>query len=80
MKQIMALTWDDAYEIAVLLMGNHQGIDPSTITLPILEDWVTELPGFTERPGAATEKRLERIRTIWLTLAQSGGAAGPPAM
>ena len=76
----MALTWDDAYEIAILLMGSHQGVDPSTIPPPILKGWVTELAGFTERPGAATENRLERIRTIWLALAQSGGAAGPPAM
>jgi FeS assembly protein IscX len=76
----MPLTWDDAYEIAVLLMRNHLGVDPSTVTLPLLGDWVTQLPGFIEGPGAATEKRLERIRTIWLALAQSGGAAGPPAM
>lgn len=52
----MALTWDDTYEIAVSLMRTHQGIDPSTITLPTLQDWVNELPGFSQKPGAATER------------------------
>lgn len=76
----MPLTWDDTYDIAVLLMRNHQGVDPSTISLPTLQDWIKDLPGFSEKPGAAAERNLERIRTIWLALAQSGGAAGPPAM
>jgi FeS assembly protein IscX len=76
----MPLTWDDTYDSAVWLMRNHQGVDPSIISLPTLQDWITELPGFTETPGAGTVNRLERIRTIWLALAQSGGAAGPPAM
>jgi FeS assembly protein IscX len=76
----MALTWDDAYEIAVLLMGNHQGIDPSTIDPATLRTWIRDLPAFTETPQVAPERKLETIRTIWLTLAQSGGAAGPPAM
>jgi FeS assembly protein IscX len=76
----MALTWDDTYEIAVSLMRTHRGVDPSTITLPTLQDWVNELPGFSQMPGAATERKLDTIRTIWLALAESGGAAGPPAM
>jgi FeS assembly protein IscX len=76
----MPLTWDDTYDIAVLLMRTHRGVDPSTITLSTLQDWVNELPGFSEGPGAASERRLDAIRTIWLALAKSGGAAGPPAM
>ncbi len=76
----MALTWDDTYEIAVLLMGNHQGVDPSTVTPAMLHGWICELPGFAEDLHVASEHTLERIRTIWLALAQSGGAAGPPAM
>jgi len=76
----MSLTWDNTYDIAVLLMRTHQGVDPSIITLPTLQDWVNELPGFCEKPGAETERKLDTIRTIWLALAQSGGAAGPPAL
>lgn len=76
----MPLTWDDTYDIAVLLMRNHQGVDPSMIGLPTLQVWIRELPGFNEGPGAASERKLDTIRTIWLALAQSGGAAGPPAM
>jgi FeS assembly protein IscX len=76
----MPLTWDDTYDIAVLLMRSHPGVDPSTISLPTLQDWIQDLPGFSEKPGAAAERSLDRIRTVWLVLAQSGGAAGPPAM
>ncbi len=76
----MPLTWDDTYDIAVLLMRNHQGVDPSTISLPTLQEWIKDLPGFSEKPAAVAERTLETIRTTWLALAQSGGAAGPPAM
>ena len=76
----MALTWDYAYEIAVLLMGNHQGVNPSAIDPETLHTWIRGLPGFAEAPQGAPERKLETIRTIWLSLAESGGAAGPPAM
>jgi FeS assembly protein IscX len=76
----MALTWDDAYEIAVLLMGNHQEVNPSTIDPETLHTWIRDLPGFAEPARRAPERKLETIRAIWLALADSGGAAGPPAM
>ena len=76
----MALTWDDTYEIAVLLLGNHQGVNPSTIDPETLHTWIRDLPGFPQSAQVPPERRLETIRTIWHALAQSGGAAGPPAM
>jgi|GEM_PF-1408401 len=76
----MPLTWDDTYDIAVLLRRTHQGVDPATISLLMLRDWIKKLPGFSEPPDAAPERKLETIRSIWLALAESGGAAGPPAM
>jgi FeS assembly protein IscX len=76
----MSLTWDDAYEIAVLLRRIHQGVDVAAINPSTLQGWVKELPGFVDDPERATERKLETIRTIWLGLTQSGGAAGPPAM
>jgi FeS assembly protein IscX len=76
----MALTWDDAYEIAVYLMGTHPGVNPSTIDPETLHVWIRDLPGFAETVQEAPGRKLETIRTIWLALAESGGAAGPPAM
>ncbi len=76
----MDLTWDDTYEIAAMLSRLHRGVDPSTISHSVLRDWIMQLPGFEDDSDIATERKLETIRTIWLSLAESGGPAGPPAM
>jgi FeS assembly protein IscX len=76
----MSLTWDDAFEIAASLTRIHQGVNPSGVSLSTLQGWIMELPGFADDSRVATERKLETIRTIWLSLSQSGGAAGPPAM
>jgi len=76
----MDLTWDDTYEIAATLSRFYGGVDPSTVSDSVLRGWIMQLPGFADDSDIATERQLETIRTIWLSLAESGGPAGPPAM
>ena len=58
--------WDDAEEIGIQLADKHPGTDPLTVRFTDLHKWVTELPGFTGDPKAASEGKLESIQMAWL--------------
>ena len=62
----MALTWQDAEDIAVALAERYPETDPLTVRFTDLHRWVTELPGFVDDVKASTEGKLEAIQMAWL--------------
>ena len=62
----MALTWDDAEDVAIELADAHEGIDPLTVRFTDLHRMVTELADFDDDPKAASEAKLEAIQMAWL--------------
>ncbi len=62
----MALTWDDAEDIAMQLIAEHPSINPLEVRFTDLHRWVTELGDFEGDPRASTEGKLEAIQMAWL--------------
>jgi FeS assembly protein IscX len=62
----MALTWQDAEDIALALAERFPETDPLTVRFTDLHRWVTELPGFVDDVKASTEGKLEAIQMAWL--------------
>jgi len=67
----MALTWDDAEDIAEALAAAHADIDPIGVRFTDLHRWVCELPDFTDDPKASSEGKLERIQMAWVAQRES---------
>jgi len=61
----MGLTWKDAEQIALALLGKFPDTDPLTVRFTDLRRWVTELPGFADDPKASNESILEAIQMAW---------------
>ncbi len=59
------LTWNDAEDIALLLLEQHPGLDPLTIRFTDLHAWVCALPEFGDDPNASSEGKLEAIQMAW---------------
>ena len=66
----MALSWDDAEDVAEKLLAAHPGIDPLSIRFTDLHRWVTELEDFDDDPSRSNEGILEAIQMAWYELAQ----------
>ena len=62
----MKLNWTDIEDIAILLMENHDDVNPLSVRFTDLHRWVTELPGFEDDPKKSNEKILEAIQMAWL--------------
>jgi FeS assembly protein IscX len=62
----MALTWDDADDIAERLAAAHPDVDPLGVRFTDLHRWVCSLPDFTDDPKASSEGKLERIQMAWV--------------
>jgi len=62
----MALSWQDAEEIALELLAAHPGVDPLTVRFTDLRAWVIALPDFADRPEKSNEGILESIQMAWL--------------
>ncbi len=62
----MSITWDDAEDIAELLVAAHPDVDPLSVRFTDLHLWVCEVPGFDDDPKASSEGKLERIQMAWV--------------
>jgi FeS assembly protein IscX len=62
----MALTWQDAEDIALALTERHPDTDPLTVRFTDLHRWITELPEFADDPKGSTEGKLEAVQMAWL--------------
>src|SRR5438093_4164235 len=79
----MALTWEDAEDIAAELAEAHPDVDPLTVRFTDLHKWVIGLPDFEDDPMASSEGKLERIQMAWVAERESsrrphGDHAGEP--
>jgi FeS assembly protein IscX len=61
----MELKWDQAEEIAEVLVENHPGLNPLQVRFTDLRQWVIDLDEFGDDPGASTEGKLEAIQMAW---------------
>jgi len=68
----MALTWQDAEDIALALAERFPDTDPLTVRFTDLHRWITELSGFVDDPKASTEGKLEAIQIAWLEEYRAG--------
>jgi FeS assembly protein IscX len=59
------LTWEDAYDIGILLSETHPELDPLSVRSADLHRYVTELPQFKDDPKNSDESKLEAIQTAW---------------
>ena len=59
------LTWDDAYDIGILLSGIHPEVEPLSLGSTDLQRYVTALPGFKDDPAKSDDRKLEAIRLAW---------------
>ena len=67
----MALTWEDAEDIAAELAEVHPSVDPLTVRFTDLRKWVIALPDFEDDPMASSEGKLERIQMAWVAERES---------
>jgi FeS assembly protein IscX len=67
----MALTWEDAEDVAAELAEAHPEVDPLTVRFTDLRKWVTALPDFEDDPMASSEGKLERIQMAWVAERES---------
>ncbi len=67
----MALTWEDAEDIAAELAEAHPDVDPLTVRFTDLRKWVIALPDFRDDPMASSEGKLERIQMAWVAERES---------
>ena len=61
----MGLKWDQAPEIAEVLMENHPGINPLQVRFTDLRQWVVDLDEFDDDPAGSSEAKLEAIQMAW---------------
>lgn len=59
------LTWDDAYDIGILLSGIHPEVEPLSLQSTDLQHYVTQLPDFKDDPANSDDQKLEAIRLAW---------------
>jgi FeS assembly protein IscX len=67
----MALTWDDAEDIAVELLEAHPDVEPLGVRFTDLHRLVCALPDFADDPKASSEGKLERIQMAWVAERES---------
>ena len=67
----MALTWDDAEDIAVELLETHPDVEPLGVRFTDLHRLVCALPDFADDPKASSEGKLERIQMAWVAERES---------
>jgi len=67
----MALSWEDAEDIAAELVEAHPDVDPLTVRFTDLRKWVIALPDFADDPMASSEGKLERIQMAWVAERES---------
>jgi FeS assembly protein IscX len=61
----MGLKWDQAEDIAEVLIENHPGLNPLDVRFVDLRQWVIDLDEFDDDDGASNEAKLEAIQMAW---------------
>ena len=61
----MGLKWDQAEDLAEVLVENHPGVNPLEVRFVDLRQWVTDLDEFDDDPAASSEAKLEAIQMAW---------------
>ncbi len=64
----MGLKWDQADEIAEVLVENHPGLNPLQVRFTDLRQWVIDLDEFDDEADASSEGKLEAIQMSWKEL------------
>ena len=59
------MKWTDYEDVGIALQEKFPDVDPLTIRFTDLRQWVLQLPGFDDAPGASTEGKLEAIQMAW---------------
>ncbi len=59
------MKWTDAEDIGIALHAKYPHVDPLTVRVTELRQWVLALPGFDDDPAASNEARLEAIQMAW---------------
>ena len=70
----MELFWEDDYAIAKALMRAHPQIDPLDVELATLQQWITELPEFSDDKTLQAVYLLEEIQKEWYEEVASHGS------
>ncbi|MBF6570270.1 MAG: Fe-S cluster assembly protein IscX [Candidatus Binataceae bacterium] len=61
----MGLKWDQAAELADVLIENHPGLNPLQVRFTDLRQWVIDLDEFGDDPDSSSESKLEAIQMAW---------------
>ena len=61
----MGLKWDQAAELADVLVENHPGLNPLQVRFTDLRQWVIDLDEFGDDPDSSSESKLEAIQMAW---------------
>ena len=59
------ITWTSTEDIAIALADKCPDVDPLTVRLTDLHQWVLTLDGFSDDPKNSNEKKLEAIQMAW---------------
>jgi len=59
------LRWEQAEEIAEVLVENHPGLNPLEARFVDLRQWVIDLDEFGDDPAGSSEPKLEAIQMAW---------------
>lgn len=59
------LDWDDAEDIALVLLERYPDTDPLSVRFTDLRQRVLEIEDFVGDPAASSEGRLEAIQMAW---------------
>ncbi|HYG98215.1 MAG TPA: Fe-S cluster assembly protein IscX [Terriglobales bacterium] len=57
--------WDDAEDIALVLVEKFPDVNPLEVRFTDLHMWVTQLPIFVDDPSQSNESKLEAIQMAW---------------
>ena len=61
----MGLKWEDAEDVAEVLIENHPGLNPLEVRFTDLRQWVIDLDEFDDESQGSSEAKLEAIQMAW---------------
>ena len=59
------LTWDNPYDVGILLSETHPELNPLEVQLADLQRYVLELPNFKDDGNRSSNSRLQAIQMAW---------------
>jgi FeS assembly protein IscX len=60
-------TWDDEEKIGIALSQKHPKVEPTSVALRDVHNYVTALAEFKGDAADFNERKLEAIRKAWIT-------------